>query len=131
MVEMYRAVEILLGLLQLAAPFVLSIRSRSLRSPATVQACGTEAGRKYVSNVGDRNTLRQLTLPKEPSSDPIARDSRANMRVGFIQGGVGHNLLQEAPQAFAQATDFDTLPLRSLSLIEKARLRMTVGPSCL
>jgi len=53
------------------------------------------------------------------------------MRVGFIQGGVGHNLLQEAPQAFAQATDFDTLPLRSLSLIEKARLRMTVGPSCL
>jgi hypothetical protein len=72
MVEMYRAVEILLGLLQLAAPFVLSIRSRSLRSPATVQACGTEAGRKYVSNVGDRNTLRQLTLLRNISYAAVA-----------------------------------------------------------
>ena len=31
------------------------------------------------------------------------RNSRANMNTGLITGGIGHNLPQEAPQAFAQA----------------------------
>ena len=34
---------------------------------------------------------------------PMPRNSRASMRTGLIKGGIGHNLPQEAPQAFAQA----------------------------
>ena len=38
-----------------------------------------------------------------PDPHPIARNSRADMNSRVIKGGVGHNLPQEAPQAFAQA----------------------------
>ena len=34
---------------------------------------------------------------------PMPRNSRASIRTGPIRGGIGHNLPQEAPQAFAQA----------------------------
>ena len=34
---------------------------------------------------------------------PMPRNSRANIRTGLIKGGIGHNLPQEAPQAFAEA----------------------------
>ena len=33
----------------------------------------------------------------------MRRNSPANTRTGLIDGGIGHNLPQEAPQAFAQA----------------------------
>ena len=33
----------------------------------------------------------------------MPRNSRANMRIGLIKGGIGHNLPQEAPQAFVEA----------------------------
>ena len=33
----------------------------------------------------------------------MPENSRANMRHRTITGGIGHNLPQEAPQAFAQA----------------------------
>ena len=33
----------------------------------------------------------------------MPRNSRANMRTGLITGGIGHNLPQEAPHAFAEA----------------------------
>ena len=38
-----------------------------------------------------------------PDPAPMRRSSPANMRTGLIKGGIGHNLPQEAPQAFAQA----------------------------
>ena len=41
--------------------------------------------------------------PHVRTTRPIARNSRANTRHRIITGGIGHNLPQEAPQAFAQA----------------------------
>jgi hypothetical protein len=44
-----------------------------------------------------------------PIPAPMPRDSRASMRRS-VTGGIGHNLPQEAPQAFAQAViDVDGL----------------------
>ena len=41
---------------------------------------------------------------------PMPRNSRANTTHRLIKGGIGHNLPQEAPQAFAQAViDVDRL----------------------
>ena len=33
----------------------------------------------------------------------MRRSSPANTSIGTVNGGIGHNLPQEAPQAFAQA----------------------------
>jgi pimeloyl-ACP methyl ester carboxylesterase len=38
-----------------------------------------------------------------PTPQPIATNSRAKYAHRLIKGGVGHNLPQEAPQAFAEA----------------------------
>ena len=51
-----------------------------------------------ISMEGDANGA-----PHFPTTRPIAENSRANMSTEFIKGGIGHNLPQEAPQAFAQA----------------------------
>ena len=44
-----------------------------------------------------------LLLIHTRTAVPTPRNSLANMRTEFIKGGVGHNLPQEAPQAFAKA----------------------------
>jgi hypothetical protein len=72
MIEMYKAVEVLLALLQLGSTMVISFRSRLLRyqlAPLSGQA-KTETNGRYISKVGNRNTLRQLTLP---TGDPLPR----------------------------------------------------------
>ena len=38
-----------------------------------------------------------------PDPAPTPRSSRAGIRTGIIEGGIGHNLPQEAPKAFAEA----------------------------
>ena len=43
------------------------------------------------------------TAAPPPTPAPIARSSRDRTRIGSITGGVGHNLPQEAPRAFADA----------------------------
>jgi pimeloyl-ACP methyl ester carboxylesterase len=43
------------------------------------------------------------TAHRTPIPRPTARSSRANTAHRAVTGGIGHNLPQEAPQAFAEA----------------------------
>ena len=82
----------------------LSLAARTGRGRAEIRRSGKAACRRSGHRrAHDHPRRRRQRRAASGARRPTPRNSRANIRTGLIKGGVGHNLPQEAPQAFAEA----------------------------
>ena len=69
-----------------------------------VRRSGEPASERSGDLGSDRSRSRVTpTARRTPTRAPMPANSQARTRSGLITGGIGHNLPQEAPQAFADA----------------------------